>query len=151
MVRSHTSDVKGKATSAPLVSRWEMRYRGHNPITEPHVNDLDVSLMRGTLDLLILKALSWGPRHGYGVVEWIEQATDAALLVGEGTLYPALHRLERGGFVDAEWGLSENNRQAKYYRLSAAGRRRLHAGTSSWQQFVDVAGRALRATDPATA
>ena len=67
------------------------------------MDDLDVSLMRGTLDLLILKALSWGPRHGYAVVEWIEQATDAALLVGEGTLYPALHRLERHGLVDAEW------------------------------------------------
>jgi transcriptional regulator len=112
------------------------------------MDDLDVSLMRGTLDLLILKALSWGPRHGYGVVEWIEQATDAALLVGEGTLYPALHRLERSGFVEAEWGLSENNRTAKYYRLSAAGRRRLRAGTSSWQQFVAVAGRALTATAP---
>jgi transcriptional regulator len=115
------------------------------------MDDLDVSLMRGTLDLLILKALSWGPRHGYGVVEWIEQATDAALMVGEGTLYPALHRLERGGFVEAEWGLSENNRQAKYYQLSPAGRRRLQAGTSSWEQFVAVAGRALRAPAPLSA
>ena len=115
------------------------------------MSDLDVSLMRGTLDLLILKALSWGPRHGYGVAEWIESATDAALGVGEGTLYPALHRLERAGFVEAEWGVSENNRTAKYYKLSPAGRRRLTSGASSWQQFVDAAGRALRATAPATA
>jgi transcriptional regulator len=115
------------------------------------MDDLDVSLMRGTLDLLILKALSWGPRHGYAVVEWIEQATDAALLVGEGTLYPALHRLERQGLVDAEWGLSENNRSAKFYRLSAAGRRRLQTGASSWHHFVEAAGRALRATSPSPA
>jgi PadR family transcriptional regulator PadR len=112
------------------------------------MDDLSVNLTRGTLDLLILKALSWGPRHGYGVAEWIEQATGAALLVGEGTLYPALHRLERQRFVAAEWGLSESNRHAKFYRLSAAGRHRLQSGTSSWQQFVEAAGRALRATAP---
>ena len=115
------------------------------------MDDLDVSLMRGTLDLLILKALSWGPRHGYAVVEWIEQATDAAFLIGEGTLYPALHRLERRGLVEAEWGLSDNNRQAKFYRLAKAGRDRLRSGTSSWERVVDVAGRALRATAPAPA
>ncbi|HEX3867477.1 MAG TPA: PadR family transcriptional regulator [Gemmatimonadaceae bacterium] len=109
------------------------------------MDELDVSLTRGTLDLLILKALSWGPRHGYAVVEWIETATGHAMLIGEGTLYPALHRLERGGFVGAEWGLSENNRHAKFYRLSTTGRRRLRSGTSSWQAFVDAAGRALRA------
>lgn len=115
------------------------------------MNDLDVSLMRGTLDLLILKSLSWGPRHGYGVAEWIEQATQTTLLVGEGTLYPALHRLERQGYVDAVWGLSENNRSAKFYHLSSAGRRRLRAGSSSWHAFVEAAGRALRATSPVPA
>jgi len=115
------------------------------------MDDLDVSLMRGTLDLLILKALSWGPRHGYAVVEWIEQATDAAFLIGEGTLYPALHRLERRGLIKAEWGVSDNNRQAKYYSLAKAGRDRLQSGMSSWHRFVDVAGRALRATTPVTA
>ena len=112
------------------------------------MDDLDVSLTRGTLDLLLLKALSWGPRHGYAVVDWIEQATGAALVVGEGTLYPALHRLERQGLVEADWGLSENNRHAKFYHLSAAGHRRLQRGTSSWHQFVESAGRALRATTP---
>lgn len=109
---------------------------------------LDVNLTRGTLDLLILKALSWGPRHGYGVVEWIETATNDALLIGEGTLYPALHRLERAGYVDAEWGLSEHNRQAKFYRLSVTGRRRLHHGSASWHSFVEAASRALRAVAP---
>jgi len=112
------------------------------------MDDLDVSLMRGTLDLLILKALSWGPRHGYAVVEWIQQATDAAFLIGEGTLYPALHRLERRGWIASEWGVSDNNRQAKYYSLAKAGRARLQAGSSSWHRFVEVAGRALRATAP---
>jgi PadR family transcriptional regulator len=114
------------------------------------MTDLDVSLMRGTLDLLILKALSWGPRHGYAVAEWIEHATGTALLVGEGTLYPALHRLERQHFVDAEWGLSENNRSAKFYTLSKTGRRRLQQGSSSWHAFVAAASRALLATTPAS-
>jgi PadR family transcriptional regulator PadR len=115
------------------------------------MDDLDVSLLRGTLDLLILKALSWGPRHGYAVVEWIQHATDDAFLIGEGTLYPALHRLERRGWIASEWGLSDNNRQAKYYSLARAGRARLQAGTSSWYRFVEAAGRALRSTAPVPA
>ncbi len=115
------------------------------------MDDLDVNLTRGTLDLLILKALSWGPRHGYAVSDWIGQATGSALPLGEGTLYPALHRLERQELVVAEWGLSENNRHAKYYRLSAAGRRRLQTGVSSWHRFVEAAAGALRATAPVPA
>ena len=107
------------------------------------MSDLDVSLMRGTLDLLILKALSGGPRHGYAVAEWIEQTTGETLLVGEGTLYPALHRLERAGHVTSEWGLSDNNRQAKFYTLSRAGRARLRSGTTLWMTFVAAATRAL--------
>lgn len=112
------------------------------------MDNLDTNLTRGTLDLLILKALSWGPRHGYAIVEWMDEATGATMVIGEGTLYPALHRLERAGFVDAEWGLSENNRQAKYYKLSAAGRRQLRTGTSAWHAFVDAASRALKAATP---
>ena len=108
-------------------------------------------LFVGTLDVLILKALSWGPRHGYAIVEWIEQATDDTFLIGEGTLYPALHRLERRGLIKATWGVSDNNRQAKYYSLAKAGRERLQSGTSSWHRFVDIAGRALRATAPVPA
>ena len=115
------------------------------------MENLDVSLMRGTVDLLILKSLSWGSRHGYAVAEWIEQATGTSLLVGEGTLYPALHRLERQALVEAEWGLSENNRTAKFYRLSRAGWRRLESGSSSWHRFVAAASRALQATAPAVA
>jgi PadR family transcriptional regulator PadR len=113
------------------------------------MDELDVSLMRGTLDLLILKALSWGPRHGYAVAEWIGEATGTILRIGEGTLYPALHRLERQELIAAEWGLSDNNRSAKFYTLSRSGRRRLQAGTSSWHEFVEAAGRALRANAPA--
>jgi transcriptional regulator len=112
---------------------------------------LDTNLTRGTLDLLILKALSFGPRHGYAVADWIGSATGDTLLVGEGTLYPALHRLERQKFVDAEWGVSENNRSAKFYHLSSAGRRRLQTGTTAWERFVDAAGRALRSTEPVPA
>lgn len=112
------------------------------------MDELATSLTRGTLDLLILKALSWGPSHGYGVAEWINQATDSAMLIGEGTLYPALHRLERQGFVTSEWGLSENNRHAKFYQLSKTGRQSLERGSSSWHQFVEAASRALRATAP---
>lgn len=112
------------------------------------MTDLDVSLLRGTLDLLILKALSWGPRHGYAVADWIDQTSGATLLVGEGTLYPALHRLERARLVKSEWGLSENNRQARYYTLSAAGRARLRAGTASWMSFVERAARALTSSEP---
>ncbi len=113
------------------------------------VTDLDVSLMRGTLDLLILKALTWGPRHGYGVVEWIEHATDATLAVGEGTLYPALHRLERQGLVESEWGLSENNRRAKYYQLTLLGRQQLRAKATTWAQYAAAVTRVLGVAEPA--
>ena len=115
------------------------------------MDDLGTSLLRGTLDLLILKAASWEPRHGYAVAEWIAAATGESLRLGEGTLYPALHRLERQGLLLAEWGLSENNRSAKYYRLSRSGRRRLLTGSSSWHRFVEAAGRALRAPGPVPA
>lgn len=115
------------------------------------MDELSTSLTRGTLDLLILKALTWGPSHGYAVAEWIDSATGSALLVGEGTLYPALHRLEKQGLITSEWGLSENNRHAKFYTLSKAGRASLQKGSSSWHQFVEAASRALRTTSPATA
>ncbi|MEP6779361.1 MAG: PadR family transcriptional regulator [Gemmatimonadaceae bacterium] len=112
------------------------------------MDELSTSLTRGTLDLLILKALTWGPNHGYAVAEWIDQATGSAMLIGEGTLYPALHRLEKQGLLTSEWGLSENNRQAKFYTLSKKGRQSLEKGSSSWHQFVDAASRALRTTSP---
>ncbi len=112
------------------------------------MDDLDGKLLRGTLELLILKSLSWGAQHGYGIAEWIEATTGATVLVGEGTLYPALHRLERNGLIEAEWGISDNNRKAKFYTLARAGRKRLESGTTSWQRFVEATGRALLSTRP---
>ena len=105
--------------------------------------DPEGGVVRGTLDVLILKALSWGPRHGYAVAEWIEYATNDALSVEEGTLYPALHRLERKAWVNAEWGVSDNNRRAKFYRLTPAGKRRLRESTTAWNELVRVMAAAL--------
>ena len=105
----------------------------------------DRGLMQGTLDVLVLKTLLWGPLHGYGIAAWIKDRTEDALLVEEGALYPALHRLERRGLVASEWGLSENNRKAKYYRLTPRGRSELKAEISSWEGYVVAVGRVLRA------
>jgi transcriptional regulator len=102
-------------------------------------------ILRGTLDLLILKALSWGPAHGYAVARWIEQATDDALAVGEGTLYPALHRLEERGWVTAEWGASEANRRAKFYVLTKRGRAQLRVETDNWHRYAAAIFAALKA------
>lgn len=106
-----------------------------------------LELLRGTLDVLILKTLSWGPAHGYAVASWIEEVTGDALRIEEGSLYPALHRLERRGWVSGEWGLSENNRRAKYYALTEEGRRQLRAEVSSWGAFVAAVGRVLHSGD----
>ena len=105
-----------------------------------------VEVLRGTLDLLILKAVSWGPTHGYGVARWIEQATNDVLQIEEGSLYPALHRLEERGLVKSEWQLSPNNRRAKFYQLTTRGRQQLRAETASWTEFVDAVGKVLRTT-----
>jgi transcriptional regulator len=98
----------------------------------------DLELLRGTLDLLILKTLSWGPMHGLGVLRWIERATHDRLQVEEGALYPALHRMERKGWLDAEWGLTERGRQAKFYRLTPAGRKQLAAELSRWSRYSEA-------------
>jgi transcriptional regulator len=105
-------------------------------------------LLRGTLDVLIMKSLSWGPRHGYAVAEWVRTATSDHLLVEEGPLYTALHRLERKGWLTSEWGYSENNRKARYYQLSRSGRTQLRAEMTSWQRYVDAVTRALAMTAP---
>jgi transcriptional regulator len=102
-------------------------------------------LLQGTLDVLVLKTLSWGAKHGYAIARYIERTADEALVVEEGSLYPALHRLERQGCVKAEWGVSDNNRRAKYYRLTAEGRRQLEAETASWERFVTAVGKVLAA------
>lgn len=106
------------------------------------------NLLRGTLDMLILKSLTWEPRHGYAISEWIEQVTDGSLLMEEGTLYPALHRLRGRGFVESEWGLSENNRRAKYYRLTAEGVRWLEVEAASWTRYTNAVARALAMETP---
>ena len=103
-------------------------------------------LLPGTLDVLILKAVSLGKLHGYGVLLRIEQISRGALLVQQGALYPALYRLEHQGFISSEWGTSDNNRKAKYYRLTAAGRRRLGEETASWNRLADAIALALSAT-----
>jgi transcriptional regulator len=112
--------------------------------------DSEGGVVRGTLDVLILKALSWGPRHGYAVAEWITMATDRELLIEEGPLYTALHRLEKKGWLMGEWGLSDNNRRAKYYALSPSGRRQLRAEVSTWERYARAVSRAL-AIESATA
>ena len=93
-------------------------------------------LLQGTLEMLILKVLCRGPMHGYGVAQTIQLLTDDVLKIEEGSLYPALHRMAKRGLVKAEWGLSENNRRAKYYTLTAAGERQLQADFSSWKRFA---------------
>ena len=112
------------------------------------MGDSELNVFRSSLDLVILKALSWGPRHGYAVAEWIEYATGETVLVEEGTLYPALHRLERRGWVEGAWGLSENNRRARYYALTAAGRQRLRAEASLWQRYAAAVAKVLESTAP---
>ena len=102
-------------------------------------------LLPGTLDLLILKAVSLGPLHGYGVLLRINQISGGALAIEQGALYPALYRLERQGLLDTEWGTSENNRRAKYYRLTAAGRRRFREEQDSWKRTSAAVAAALRA------
>ena len=110
--------------------------------------DSELTVFRGSLDLVILKALSWGPLHGYAVAEWLDAATGGTILVEEGTLYPALHRLERKGWVDAEWGVSDNNRRAKFYRLAPAGRSQLRTESRTWLRHADAVARALRMSTP---
>ena len=100
-------------------------------------------LMPGTLDVLILKAVSLGELHGYGILLRIQQMTGGALGVEQGALYPALYRLERQGLVDTEWGTSDNNRRAKFYRLTAAGRKRLRSETEDWNRIVAIMAAAL--------
>ena len=103
-------------------------------------------LLQGTLDLLILKTLALDPLHGWGISQRIQQMSDKVLQVNQGSLYPALHRLERQGLLDTYWGTSENNRQAKYYQLTATGRRRLDAETEQWSRMSTAIARVLETT-----
>ena len=100
--------------------------------------------LRGTVDVLLLKALSDGPRHGFAIARWLEERTDDALQIEEGSLYPALHRMERRGWLEAEWSVSEKNRQVKCYRLTRRGREHLRAETSGWAEFAAAVAKVLQ-------
>lgn len=101
-------------------------------------------VLQGTIDLLVLKTLASGPMHGYGIAVRIQQVSDEVLRVEEGSLYPALHRIEQAGWIDSEWGISENNRRAKYYRITAAGRKQLAKKQENWDQLTRAVAKVLR-------
>ena len=107
----------------------------------------EVDVLQGTLDLLVLKALSWAPMHGYNILDWLRRATQFELRIEDAALYPALHRMEARGLIESEWGLSENNRRAKYYQITAAGRRELRAESTSWRRYVGLMARVLDAAE----
>jgi PadR family transcriptional regulator PadR len=103
-----------------------------------------IELVQGTLDMLILRTLQWGPQHGHGIKVAIRASSDEALQIDHGSLYPALHRLERQGWIDADWKMSDKNQRAKYYRLTPAGKRQLAAEQSRWNQIVEVIARVMK-------
>jgi PadR family transcriptional regulator PadR len=110
-----------------------------------------LDLLQGTLDILVLKALSWGARHGHAVASWIRDTTDDDLQIEDGALYTALHRLEKRGLTRAAWGVSENNRRARYYELTDAGRRALREESSRFSRYAEAVFKVLRTTRVATA
>ena len=105
--------------------------------------DANTEFLHGTLDVLILRTLAWGPRHGYAVARWLETTSEDAIVVEDGSLYPALYRLERRGWIEAEWGLTETKRRAKFYRLSPAGEAYLRRRTAEWTRFSAAVSRIL--------
>src|SRR3954452_8063823 len=108
--------------------------------------DRNSGLLQGTLELLVLKTLSWGPMHGYGIASWIEQATGDVLRVEEGSLYPALYRMTRKGWIAGKWGVSENNRRAKFYALTAEGRKQFREQSTGWARFASAVSAAVTTT-----
>src|SRR4029079_5826294 len=109
------------------------------PTTAP-----DLDLLQGKLDVMILKALSWGAMHGFGVAKWIRRTTDDVLQIDDSPDYPALHRMEHRDWIAAEWGLTENNRRAKYYTLTSKGRQQLRARVSSWDRYTEAGPKVVR-------
>jgi PadR family transcriptional regulator PadR len=107
----------------------------------------DLDLVRGTLDLFILKTLTWGPMHGLAILRWIEQVTESRLQIEEGALYPALHRMEQKGWLDGEWGVTDANRRAKYYKLTARGRKHFAAKLTLWGRYTQAAAMVFSATE----
>jgi PadR family transcriptional regulator, regulatory protein PadR len=110
------------------------------------MTDESLDLLQGTLAVLILRTLAWEPMHGYGISQWLRARTDDTLQVQDAALYQALRRMERRGWIDAEWGVSENNRRARFYRLNQEGRRQLAAQTSTWRRYAEAVFKVL---DPA--
>ncbi len=104
-----------------------------------------VDILQGTLELIVLKTLSWGPMHGFGIARWIQRTTEEVLRVEEGSLYPALYRMENRGWIKASWALTENGRRAKYYRVTPAGKRQLAAATASWDQVSGAIAKIMAA------
>ena len=108
----------------------------------------ELALVNGTLDLLVLRALNWGPAHGFGVARWIKSTSGDAILIEDRALYLALHRLEERRLVESDWGVSENNRRARFYQITRAGRKQLQLREEHWTKYVDAVFRVLRAPDP---
>lgn len=104
-----------------------------------------MDLLKGTLDVMVLKSLTWGPRHGYGVTRWIRDQTEGMLQIEDAALYQALHRMERRGWIESEWGLSENNRRAKYYSLTDAGRKQLSHSVEAIRRYNEMLWKVLGA------
>ena len=107
----------------------------------------DLGLVNGKLDLLVMRTLAWGPRHGFAIARWIRTTSDEAILVEDRALYLALHRLEERRLVESEWGLSENNRRARFYQLTRAGRKQLQAREEHWTRYVEAVFKILRSAD----
>jgi PadR family transcriptional regulator PadR len=107
----------------------------------------DLGLLNGTLDLLVMRTLAWGPRHGFGIARWIRATSDDAILVEDRALYLALHRLEERHLVESEWGVSDNNRRARFYQLTRAGKKQLRSREERWASYVEAVSKILRSTD----
>jgi len=125
--------------------RYELTiYRNTSSLSTSMPDNDRIQLLQGTLDMLILRTLVFGPRHGHGIAVAIQRKSDELLLVDHGSLYPALQRLERAGLIGAEWGVSDNNRRARYYKLTRAGRRQLHAETGKWEKVLRAVAGVMR-------
>jgi PadR family transcriptional regulator PadR len=142
-VRGKTADQQ-RATDAPFDFPRDLLHTSHNLLMGPKTPRAEGDLLAGTLDMLILKALSRGTLHGYSIARFIQQASQDVLRVEEGALYPALHRLEVRGQLRSEWGTSENNRRAKYYRLTPLGRRALEDETAYWDRLAGAVTRVMQ-------
>jgi transcriptional regulator len=116
------------------------------PTARSNGDSPDLGILQGTLDVMILKALSWGPMHGFAVAKWVRSTTDDVLQIDDGALYPALHRMEHRGLIDADWDLTENKRRAKYYRLTAKGRQELRVRVTSWDRYASAVSKVIHAT-----